>query len=324
MNYRLNVCDLNAIETRVGAWLAQCDSLLRVFEPRPGKPNGNDPYLEFAVKLTGIPYEKLEADIKSEDVAIKALAKEYRQQAKPGLLAAIYRQGGGQWGKDKHGDKIKTGLWGYAANMGIDLTQQQAHNIVRMFREAYPEFPACWKALEIAVSDVMKGTNTTRYIGPNNCIKIDKINIEGRYPIMRMQLPSGRYLHYFDARLEICEMPWDDKETGEKAKRESLVYASVDQDTKQWDVWTQTHGGHTFQNAVQGIARDALACKLLEFEENDMPVILHVHDEGVCLVPDDPFSPTVEDQIRVMSKKMDWAPGLLLGADGFQGDFYHK
>ncbi len=48
MIYRFNVCDLNAIETRVGAWLAGCESLLNVFQPRSGKPNGNCPYLDFA------------------------------------------------------------------------------------------------------------------------------------------------------------------------------------------------------------------------------------------------------------------------------------
>lgn len=321
---RLNVCDLNAIETRVGAWLAKCYPLMDVFKSRPGKPNGNDPYLDFAMKMTGIPYEKLEVDIKSKDPVVKALAKEHRQTAKPGVLGAIYRLSGGQWGKNKYGDKIKTGLWGYAANMGVEMTQQQAHTVVRMFREAYPEIPACWKMLEVSVSDVMKGINTIRYIGPDNCVKIDKINIEGRYPLMRMQLPSGRHLHYLDARLEICQMPWEDKDTGEKAQREALVYAGVDQDTKQWDVWTQTHGGKLFENLVQGIARDILAVKLLEFEENDMPVVIHVHDEGVCLVPDDPFSPGVKDMVKIMSRPVEWAPGLLLGADGFEDSFYHK
>src|ERR1700694_3022740 len=40
---RFNVADENAIETRVGAWLAGCADLLKVFEPLPGKPNGRDP-----------------------------------------------------------------------------------------------------------------------------------------------------------------------------------------------------------------------------------------------------------------------------------------
>ena len=70
---RLNVCDLGAIETRVAAWMSGCDSLLNVFK------QGRDPYLDFANKMTGIPYEKLALDIKSKDPMIKATAKLIRQ-----------------------------------------------------------------------------------------------------------------------------------------------------------------------------------------------------------------------------------------------------
>ena len=35
-------------------------------------------------------------------------------------------------------------------------------------------------------------------VRPNDCIKINRVNIEGRHPMMRIQLPSGRYLHYID------------------------------------------------------------------------------------------------------------------------------
>jgi len=167
-----------------------------------------------------------------------------------------------------------------------------------------------------------EAVNKVRYVGPGDCVKIDKINIAGRYPMMRMQLPSGRYLHYIDARLEMTKMPWEDRE-GNEVYRSTLVYAGMNQDTKQWQTVT-THGGKLFENLVQGIARDVLACKLLDFEDNDLPVVGHVHDEGIVLVPDDPFSPGVDQMVEIMSTPIDWAPGLLLGADGFEESFYHK
>src|ERR1700687_5908151 len=103
-------------------------------------------------------------------------------------------------------------------------------------------------------------------------------------------------------------MPW--KKDGEDVYRDSLVYSGVNQDTKQWENFIQTHGGHEFQNAVQGIARDVLALKLLLAGENDMTIVGHVHDEGVALVPDDAFSPMAEDFIKIMSTPVSWAPGL--------------
>lgn len=358
-----NVADENAIETRVGAWLAGCFELHDVFKPWVDprgvlKPNGKCPYLSFASKMYAIPFESLYADYEGwNGKERKNAAKRMRQIAKVGVLAAIYRQSGGGWGRAKKGykdhgddcnakdeytqqngkvkkvgkkychcetiyDKIKTGLWGYADGMGVKMEQDQAGMVVRIFRDSYSQIPECWYAFEEAVADVMKGENTVRRVGPNGCIVIDKLIVNDTRQIMRMRLPSGRYLHYLDARLESCKMPW--QKDGEDVYRPSLVYAGINQDTKQWETWIQTHGGHEFQNVVQAIAREILAVKLLLMEEADMPICGHVHDEGIALVPNDPFSPGVEDMVAIMSKPVGWAPGLLLGADGFQDSIYHK
>jgi DNA polymerase len=360
---RFQAADLNAIETRDGAWLAGCAELMDVFKPWVDprgklKPNGKCPYLNFgSTKMYGMPFEAMYSDYEGwNGKERKNAAKRMRQISKPAVLAAIFRQSGGGWGYAKKGykdhgddcnanetyieqngkvkkvgkkycvcptihDKIKTGLWGYAEGMGVEMPQDQAVQSVRIFRESYKEIEQCWYDIENAVADVMKGQNTVRTIGPNGCVVIDKIIVNNSREIMRMRLPSGRYLHYLDARMEDCLMPW--KKDGEDVYRPSLIYAGVNQDTKQWET-VQTHGGKLYENLVQAIARDILATKLLEFEANDLPVVGHVHDEGVCLVPDDIFSPTVESMVEIMSKQISWAPGLLLGADGFSDEFYHK
>ena len=329
---RFNVCDLNAIETRVGAWVSQCAPLLKVFE------ENRDPYLDFANKMYGIPYEKLAADIKSKDPVVKFAAKLMRQIAKPGVLGAIYRLGPGGWGKDKNGDRIKTGMWGYAEAMGVDMTLDQAKEVVRIFREAYKEICDMWFTLEDAVKDVLEGERTVRYVGPDNAIKIDKLTIAGRRPLVRIQLPSGRYLHYMDASMQMVKMPWKTKELdqhGEPILDENgkprevdvyklgFTYYGQNQKTKQWDLIV-SHGGKIFENIVQGIARDVLADKLLEFEELGMEVVGHVHDEGITLTPDDPFAPGVREMEQIMNQPVEWALTLPLGSDGFEDQFYHK
>lgn len=343
MRYRFNVCDLNAIETRVGAWLAGCHDLLNVFKPYTDpygvfQPNGRDPYLAFACKMYALQYDHIYADYKGKNGKDrKGDAKRKRQVAKPGVLGAIYRLSGGQLVKVKlqNGTVVtrKTGLWDYADKMGVEMSQEQAHEVVRIFRESYPEIcdpkTGIWKQLEIAVAEVMdpKHPQTIRKIGPNGCVVIDRVNIDGRHPMMRMRLPSGRYLHYLDARLESTLMPWkgqDDDGNEIDVYRDSLIYAGTNQKTKQWDIWVSTHGGKLFENLVQGIARDILACKLLAFERNDLPVHGHVHDEGITLVVDDILSPTVHDMVEIMSEEVSWAPGLLLGADGYEDPYYHK
>ena len=361
MTYRFNVADLNAIETRVGAWLSGCHSLMQVFAPYTDfnskyHPNGRDPYLAFAAQMYNIPYDKLWADYEGlNGKKAKGEAKRMRQIAKPGVLGAIYRLSGGGWGWSKksykdHGldcnaneilengkklgkklcdcptirDKIKTGMWGYAENMGVEMDQEQAGMIVRMFRDTYEEIPKFWETLEEAAADVLRGTNTVRRVGPNGCVVIDKIHIDGRTgDMLRMTLPSGRRLHYLDARLESVKMPWQDRD-GNDVYRDAMVYAGTNQETKQWDIWVQTHGGKLFENLVQAIARDVLAVKLLLFEENECPVVGHVHDEGIVQVLNDLFSRGVDFMVYLMSLPVDWAPGLLLGADGFEDTFYHK
>ena len=330
---RLNVCDLNAIETRVGAWIAGCESLLTGFKTI----KDFDPYLHFAARLMNIPYEDLIRDKKSKDPVIKARTKRYRQFGKVGVLGAIYRLGGGDWGWRKNADGtkdiIKTGLWGFAEAMGIDLTREEAHNIVDVFRKkAYPEIPQCWFTLESAVKDVLQGVQTVRYIGPGNCIVIDKINLLDRLPILRIQLPSGRHLHYFDARIEEkVKMPYKHKEHDEDGNEievdvyaPSFVYARQNQTTKQWDPWITSHGGKLFENIVQGIARDVLGEKLLAIEDLGLDLVGHVHDEAVAEGDDTPLAPGALDMELIMGEDLSWAPGLPLAAEGFENSYYRK
>lgn len=327
MKKRFNIADLASIETRVGAWVAQCTSLLNVFL------EGRDAYIDFATKITQIPYDTLNKNIHSKDPIVKSKAKSYRQIAKPGVLGAIYRLSGGQMGKDKNGDPIKQGLWGYAEAMGIEMTQEQAHETVRVFRESYKEIVEFWYALEKAVADVLKeGTiRVKRELGPGDCIKIDKFifNCNGNSrTILRIQLPSGRRLHYLDASIQETRMPWKARdEFGEDTidiYKPTLTYAGVDQKTKQWRGDITSHGGKIFENIVQGIARDILAEKLLRFEDEGLPVVAHVHDEGVCETLDDPFSPGGKEMEEIMNQPLAWAKSLSLGSEAFEARYYHK
>lgn len=360
---RLNVCDLNAIETRVGAYVAQCHSLHEVFRPYTDplgkfRRNGKDSYIAFATKIyPQFTYEKLFLDKEGVNgKPAKAEAKIKRQFGKVGVLGSIYRMGGGGWGNGKASyidhaeeckyksskrhicecpkiyDRVRTGLWGFAYGQGVDMEMKDAHMVTDVFRKSYleicgngynGEMKGIWVQLEEAVLDVMQpeAVNTKRRLGPNGCILIDRLNIAGRRPMMRIHLPSGRKLHYMDAFIAEKEMPWTDK-NGNPILRPALHYCQED-DKGNWKV-VDSHGGKIFENIVQGIARDVLAVKLLMFEEHDIPCVGHVHDEGISLVPNDPFSPGLEEMVEIMSTPIDWAPGLLLGADGFEGSFYHK
>src|SRR6266403_107535 len=138
---RLNVCDLNAIENRVLGWVAGEDKILEVFRL------GRDPYLAFASLMYKIPYDVLAATKKTPDT------KEKRQVAKPAVLGAGYRLAGGKWGVNpKTKDRIKTGLWGYAENMGVLISQELAVASVKAFRAEYKKVVSLWYDSERAVA----------------------------------------------------------------------------------------------------------------------------------------------------------------------------
>lgn len=324
---RFNVCDLNAIETRMAGYMCQCGDLIAVFVPRPGKKNGLDPYLAFASKMTGISYEDLDAALHSKDPLVKATAKRHRQIAKPAVLGAVYRlKGGGIVIIWKTGRKGKDGLWDYAEKMGVDMSQEQANDAVRAFRASYPEIVKGWYDLERLVMEVLQGgPKTTRTWGPNGIYKFDKLVINDRGAtrnILRLQLPSGRYLHYFDARVENRKKGWKDRE-GKDVYKPTIVYANIDQETHLWGE-TETHGGKILENLDQGSSRDVLAVKLLMFEEAGLPVVGHVHDEGITETDDDPLSPGLPEMDAIMRMPIDFLPGFILGCDGFEDHYYHK
>src|SRR5208282_584500 len=222
------VCDLASIETRVSAWVAGCDSLLRVFE------QGRDPYIEFATKMFHVDYA--------------AVTKQQRQLAKPAILGACYGLGGGEDSTDKHGDDIRTGLYGYSANLGVEMAQEFAHECVQVYRQSSPEIPSAWRKLEKAT--ILACQTGVRH---STCrVLFDAIPNK----LLYITLPSGRRLSYIRPQLE--ETTWGG-EPSYKLSYENNILGG----------WGRTHtfGGKLLENIVQAVSRDILAAGMLRAAE---------------------------------------------------------
>lgn len=209
--HKLVVADLSAIEDRMVGWLARCETILR--EHREGL----DPYESFGTHLYKKPYEEI--------------TKTERTNSKPGRLGCCYRLSAGELAKNKNGDIIKTGLWGYAESMGVKLTQQECAAAVTAYRSAYPEVVQFWYDLEQAAKDTLKTRRQQR---------VGHVTFDVKPPFLRARLPSGRYLHYLRPRLEVKEFVG--KSDGRPYTKEVLSYEGVDQVTKKWGK-IYTHGG---------------------------------------------------------------------------------
>ena len=82
-----------------------------------------------------------------------------------------------------------------------------------------------------------------------------------------------------------------------------------------------TWGGKLVENIVQAYARDCLAVSMDRLAAAGFQICFHVHDEVVAEAPE---GSRWEDMAAIMGQPIDWAPGLLLRADGYETKFYMK
>ena len=288
---KLVVCDLASIESRVIAWLTGCTALLKVFT------DGRCAYKEFATKLFRVAYEEV--------------TKGQRSDAKPAVLGGGYRLGGGGMIEGK-----KTGLWGYAENMGIVLSKEDAHRSVKVFRAEYKEIVQAWYDYEDAIAHTIRTGRRTK-VGP--------IRFRMEKPYLTAELPSGRKLWYLHPRVRKGKIKWIDPKTNEtkEFEKDSISYMGKQQNGKKW-IRIHSHGGKFIENFVQAIARDILREGLLAAAEDGFNIVLHVHDEIVAEHKAGDNYYTHERLIELMAKSIPWCADMPLGAAGYEGTIYRK
>ena len=212
---------------------------------------------------------------------------EIRQKGKVAVLACGYQ--------GSVGALISMG----ALKMG--LTEDELPGIVAAWRESNPNIVKLWWDVEkAAVTAVRDRTPVSMQYG---------LKFYYKSGVLFIRLPSGRSLAYAKPRIELDP----------RFNKYGLTYEGIE--LGKWRR-IRTYGGKTVENIVQGIARDCLAESLLRLDEAGYKIAFHVHDEVVLDVPHGFGS--LKEVERVMSKPIDWAPGLPMGADGFETDYYRK
>ena len=91
--------------------------------------------------------------------------------------------------------------------------------------------------------------------------------------------------------------------------------------TKKWQK-NALYGGLQCENVVQAIARDILAEGMFRLEDAGYPLVLTVHDENICEVPDGFGSP--DELAELMSIVPTWAEGLPVAVSAWEDKRYVK
>ena len=190
--------------------------------------------------------------------------------------------------------------------MGADkmgLSDEELQEIVNSWRKASPHIKQLWYDVDAAALRAVRECDVvTLHHG---------IALSRRKGILFIRLPSGRKLAYARPKIEI-EPEFD---------REGLTYEGAEQTSGKW-TRLRTYGGKLVENIVQAIARDCLAVAMTRLEAAGYQIVMHIHDEVVIECPADACDLT--DVCRIMVRPIDWAPGLLLTADGYITDYYKK
>lgn len=194
----------------------------------------------------------------------------------------------------------------HAAKSNIILTEKEAKECVYGFRETYPEIPALWKEFNTAVIKAVKS---------NICVYVKGCIVDGRNPkVLKLKLPSGRCLHYFD--------PYVNESMKFGRPIEQVSYTQYDSKGKKI---SDLYGGLIVENVVQAIARDILLSGMLEAEKAGFFVIGTIHDEIICESPID-SNLNLDKLLQCMTLLPWWAKafGFVLKAEGYEGFYYRK
>lgn len=260
--------DYNAIECRVAAWLANESWLLDDFV------EGRDPYLRMASEIYGEP--------------VTEKKDPRRQFGKVVELGAGYQLGG-------------QGLLNQCAQQGIELTLNDAKEVIEVYRRLHPRIVRHWGDLQDAFEDMVRsGSGAKTMVG--------KIILE-RHPLFVKVIRPSDFAQYYWMPQQV-EGEWPDG-----SARWEIQYVGRGKNGAM--TTKHTYGGDIFQGVVQGAAADLMLYGMLNAERRGLEPILSVHDEVVCEVDAAGGERMGKELCLALCERPDWAEGLPLVAEGW-------
>ncbi len=204
---------------------------------------------------------------------------------KIGILATGYQGGAGAVNR-----------FAYAG--GIDLTAAgiEPKQIVDSWRAKHPLVVRMWYDCERAFRSAIDSPGKPFYAARCEFVSYPRATL--------ITLPSGRVITYMHARIEKSRrVGWED--------RDVIVFDTA---VKGQIRREETHSGKIAQNIDQAIASDLLRDAMLRIADTGDELVMHVHDEAVCEVPEDMAEEARQSMQEIMRTPPAWCRGIPLGA----------
>lgn len=286
-------CDYSQVEARGIAWIADDYKAIKNFS------KGIDPYINLAVKVFG--HETIENFHKQS----KDLQKLQRQVCKNAELGLGYGMGPHKfriYAALNKADLVKAGV---TAEQVVNIYRDE-HTPICGFKpneEMYASFRVngVWQKLDKAVKEC---------VATGNSQEAGKCYFSMKDRNLLMRLPSDRVIYYNNARIEDIIPPYVYVYNLPPVPKATVVYDS-NRGVK------SLFGGLIAENIVQAICRDLMCIAMVKMEDENIPVVLHVHDEIVSEVKESIGEHTLKCMVQIMSEVPQWATGFPIACEGF-------
>lgn len=175
----------------------------------------------------------------------------------------------------------------------VIISEQEAQRIVSTYRTEFREIPNLWRKLEAAWVYIQNENFFGKHYGPLVASR-DSWTLPG-YP--SLVYPDTAGLSFFDSRYKTRKTLW---------------------------------GGHCLENIAQYLARCDIARNMIRLDEwfktegIDGQVVLQIHDEIICIAPENQAQRVYDKMLREMTTPPQWAPDLPLAAEGGWAQEYSK
>lgn len=213
------------------------------------------------------------------DTPYDKITKKQRNMMKPCVLGRQYGMGA-------------AGLSRYAEAMGILLPEQTAKEHIKIWNQNHGEIIAAWKDIQDACLNAIES--------PGKNFEACRCTFHRDPVFLIVGLPCNRRLCYRDAQ----------KVQGSYGPE--VAYKDA------YRGWIRTFGARMFENIVQAVSRDVLACGMAHANKAGLEIFGHVHDEVMV------EGAHLPQLIKAMTTPPDWCLDAPIKAEGYESTFYRK
>lgn len=188
------------------------------------------------------------------------------------------------------------------AKDGVDIEPEEAERAVSEYRGSVPMITRRWYQVQNAAMNAVRNPTEPQLI--DGVVYV--CNKSKTW--LACKLLNGKFLFYYKPHIA------NDPMFGEG------LYCMGSNAKIRWGQISLWYGT-LIENIVQASCREIMVAAMLRLERAGFRVVLTVHDEIVCEAPiDAPY----DDFHRIMAAPVEWAPGLPVKVEGWEGKRYRK